>query len=340
MKTQVQTTKLFDQQRTVGKLVFLALVAVAFCSVGPLAIFAPAALVISILLYGRGLTIGAGFVGNAAVMGVSTLVKADLMARDQWGLYGVALLIAIMIAEVILRNINPAKGFTYIGMVLILLTTSGLFAFNQIQPGALKSKINVTVVNFMETLKKQKKENSGEISSEEARAFEEFIKKPDELTNQTYSMLPSIVFVMSLIGVWLGFYVALRNSFIWRHKVLYTFSAKDFIQFRAPEYFVWPLIIALLLLVATEYELAGLPAGMKDIGVNLLYCLGVFYLFQGFGVYSDFLKYIRIGGFLKSMFIVFTFFMAFRFLAILGIFDLWFDFRKYFTNKKNEGDSI
>lgn len=69
--------------------------------------------------------------------------------------------------------------------------------------------------------------------------------------------------------------------------------------------------------------------------------MGVFYLFQGFGVYNDFLKYLKIGGFIKTMFIAFTFILANKFLAILGIFDLWFDFRRFFTNKKkDEGDTI
>jgi hypothetical protein len=41
------------------------------------------------------------------------------------------------------------------------------------------------------------------------------------------------------------------------------------------------------------------------------------------------------------MFVVFTLVMAYKFLAILGMFDLWFDFRKFFTNKKkDEGDIL
>ena len=85
----------------------------------------------------------------------------------------------------------------------------------------------------------------------------------------------------------------------------------------------------------------GLPAGSEVIGRNLLYCLGVFYLFQGFGVYNDFLKFLKIGGFIKTLFIAFTLILAAKFLAILGIFDLWFDFRRFFTNlKKDKGDTI
>ena len=92
------------------------------------------------------------------------------------------------------------------------------------------------------------------------------------------------------------------------------------------------------MLVGADY---GLPKESEVIGRNLLYCLGVFYLFQGFGVYNDFLKYLRIGGFIKTLFIAFTLILGARYLALLGIFDLWFDFRRFFTNsKKDEGDTI
>jgi len=31
---------------------------------------------------------------------------------------------------------------------------------------------------------------------------------------------------------------------------------------------------------------------------------------------------------------------SFKYLAIIGMFDLWFDFRKYFTKKNDEGDML
>jgi uncharacterized membrane protein len=89
-------------------------------------------------------------------------------------------------------------------------------------------------------------------------------------------------------------------------------------------------------MVGADY---GLGKIASVVGGNILYCLGVFYLFQGFGVYSDFLQYLRIRGFLKTLFIVFTLVMAFKFLAIIGMFDLWFDFRKYLTNTNNKNDT-
>jgi uncharacterized membrane protein len=85
-------------------------------------------------------------------------------------------------------------------------------------------------------------------------------------------------------------------------------------------------------MVGADY---GLGKTAAVVGGNILYCLGVFYLFQGFGIYNDFLKYLRIRGFVKTLFIVFTLVMAFKFLAIIGMFDLWFDFRKYLTNNTN-----
>jgi uncharacterized protein YybS (DUF2232 family) len=203
----------------------------------------------------------------------------------------------------------------------------------------VKTELNNSVVKLLNMVKEQNKDNDALNSGgDEARAFQDFISKPEELTNEIFVNLPAIIFVFAFFGLWVSLYMTLRNSVVWRYKNLYSYTLKDLINFRAPDFFVWPLIASLVCLVGADY---GFPKMTEIIGNNLLYCLGVFYLFQGFGVYNAFLQYLRIGGFIKTIFVVFTLVMAFKFLAILGMFDLWFDFRKFFTNsKKDEGDIL
>ena len=330
-----QTTHPFDHNASVGKLLFLAIISAALCSFGPMCVFAPVPLAIAFLLYGRLITfavgaVTAGLMWTAAITvpGFPTYVVA---------LYAMTFFIAFMISESIYRNISPVRALIFSGLIVVTILGSVLIAVDKISPITLKGEISSSVSAVLNQLKKQK-QASTEISGEEERAFDEFVSKPEALTNEIYSSLPLIVFVFSYLGLWVSLYVTLRNSIVWRSKVLYNYNLKDLTNFKVPEFFVYPLILSLVLWVGADH---GLPAGSEVIGRNLLYSLGVFYLFQGFGVYNDFLKYLKIGGFIKTMFLAFTFILANKFLAILGIFDLWFDFRRFFINKKkDEGDTI
>jgi uncharacterized protein YybS (DUF2232 family) len=335
-KPEVQHGKVFDHRASFGKLVFLAIISVALCSFGPLSVFAPVPLILAFLLYGRLTTLFIGGVCTSALWFISVKYNIPFVIA---GMYLTAFLYAILIGEVILRNINPVKGLIYSGIILVTLIGGSLVVANYYGKFSVKTELNNSVVKLLNMVKEQNKDNDALNSGgDEARAFQDFISKPEELTNEIFVNLPAIIFVFAFFGLWVSLYMTLRNSVVWRYKNLYSYTLKDLINFRAPDFFVWPLIASLVCLVGADY---GFPKMTEIIGNNLLYCLGVFYLFQGFGVYNAFLQYLRIGGFIKTIFVVFTLVMAFKFLAILGMFDLWFDFRKFFTNsKKDEGDIL
>ncbi len=328
-------SQFFDQQATVAKLFFLAVLTVALCSFGPMSIVAPVPLAIAFLLYGRVVTISLAMFSLAVLWTAGSMIKGFPLFIA--GMYLMAFLYALLVAEIIFRNINPVKGLTYAGLLLVIVGGSFLIAFNKISPTSLKGEISQSVNMVMTELKKNRVESS-EVSGEEQRAFDDFVNKPEALTNDIYNSLPLILFAGSFFGLWISLYVTLRNSMVWRYKVLYNHSLKDLAHFKVPEFFVYPLIFSLVLWLGADY---GLPAGSEVIGRNLLYCLGIFYLFQGFGIYNDLLKYLRVRGFIKTLFIAFTFILATKFLAVLGLFDMWFDFRRFFKNKKkDEGDTI
>jgi hypothetical protein len=333
---EVQSKKQFVQDASVGKLLFLAIVSVALCSFGPLSVFAPVPLVLAFLIYGRLTTLFVGGMSTSLLWFFTTKFAVPMVIA---GMYLTSLLYAILIAELIIRNINPVRGLIATGAILVTFIGGGLVAYNQVSKVSIKTELQTSVVKLMAMVKEQNKNNDAlNAGGDEARAFQDLISKPVELANEIYGILPAIIFVFSFFGLWISLYMTLRNSMIWRHKHFYNYSLKDLINFKTPDFFVWPLILSLVCVVGADY---GLPSYAHVIGSNLLYCLGVFYLFQGFGVYNAFLHYLRIGGFLKTMFVVFTLVMAYKFLAILGMFDLWFDFRKFFTNKKkDEGDIL
>lgn len=334
-KTETNSIHNFDQRSSFPKLMFLAIIAVALCSFGPLSIFAPVPLILAFLLYGRMTTVFLGVISVAILWFVS--MKFAQMPFLLVGVYAVAFLYAVLIAEIIFRNINPVKGLIRSGLVLVTIAGVSLFWYNQLGKTSIKAQLLSTIEATFEKVKESNKEVFAS-GGEDARAIQEVLAKPQELADEIYSILPSIVFIVAFLGLWVSFFMTLRNSLIWRYRHLYNYGLKDLIHFKAPEFFVYPLIASLVLMVGADY---GLGKIASVIGGNILYCLGVFYLFQGFGIYNDFLAYLRIRGFVKTLFIVFTLVMAFKFLAIIGMFDLWFDFRKYLTNtndSKGEGD--
>ncbi len=329
-----QASKTFDQNATVAKLLFLGVISIVLSLFGPLVLFAPVPLTVAFLLYGRFLTFVVGGLSLAVIWGIFLSVKGFHVASV--GMYLVSFLYALLVAEIIFRDINPVRGLTLGGLFLVLLSGSALLAFNKLSNVSLETEIHNQTAMLMKDLKEQQKKASG-LSGKEAMEFENLVDHPKKLSTQIYNSLPSIVFVFSFFGLWISLFVTLRNSIIWRYKVHYKFNSADLLRFKAPDFFVWPLITSLVMIVGTGY---GLPPEAETVGTNIMFCLGVFYLFQGFGVYNDFLKFIKIGGFMKVLFLVFTLFMAYKFLALLGLFDLWFDFRKYFIKKKDEGDIL
>lgn len=327
--------KIFDQRASIGKLMFLTIISVALCSFGPISVFAPVPLILAFLLYGRLTTF---FIGGIIVSALMVFSTKFALPQVIAGMYITAFLYAILIAEVVLRNVNPVKGLIFSGILLVTIIGGSLIAYEQVTKVTIKAELRASVVKLVAMVKEKNKDNEAFNNGEEGRAIQEAISKPNEMADEIYSLLPTVIFVTAFFGLWISLYMTLRNSIIWRYKNLYSYTLKDLIDFRAPEFFVWPLIFSLVCVVGADY---GLPKIAEVIGGNLLYCLGVFYLFQGFGVYNAFLKYLKIGGFMKTMFVVFTLVMAFKFLAVLGMFDMWFDFRKFLTNKKkDEGDIL
>ena len=70
--------------------------------------------------------------------------------------------------------------------------------------------------------------------------------------------------------------------------------------------------------------------------MTIIKCLGIFYFFQGFGIFSDLLNFLGVLGFLRTFIVMAVMFTAYPLVAAGGLFDNWFDFRKYFVKPKIE----
>ena len=107
------------------------------------------------------------------------------------------------------------------------------------------------------------------------------------------------------------------------------------INFSLPEAFVVGVVISLMLQIFGEKFAWWLPV----LGSAMLSFFGVFYLFIGFGIYSDFLDHYKIKGFFRTFLIVITFLTAplLIVVALVGLFDTFINFRKFL--KTNNSDT-
>lgn len=317
-------------------LIFLQIFAVVLCFVVPFSLFAPVPIAIALLLYGRlpSLFFSALI---AAIVWYLTMRFPTNVGAFLSGVHLVSVFCGVLISEVISRNLNPIKGLMITGFTFVLITAGIIVVNDRVGTVKLKGQITQAVDQFVKELKENNKEQLSK-NNEEARIINGLVSNPSQIVDGIYKFVPAIIFVSIFFAIWVALYLTLRMAKVWRYKNLYAFSTRDLISFKTPDFFVYPLIASLVLYVGSDH---GFGKDSEVIGLNLLYSLGVFYLFQGFGVFYDFLTFLRIGGVFKTAMLTFVMVTSFKFLALIGIFDLWFDFRKYFIKKNNdEGDML
>jgi uncharacterized protein YybS (DUF2232 family) len=93
---------------------------------------------------------------------------------------------------------------------------------------------------------------------------------------------------------------------------------------KAPERLVWGLIGAGVLLIL------NLDLRVTLFALNVMMVLGTIYLFQGLSISAYYFQQWRLPGFFRGALYGFFFLQQFATLGVmlLGLFDLWFDFRR------------
>ena len=331
--TSAESYKVFDNKSSFGKLVFLTVIAIALCSFTPLVLLAPVPIAIAFLLYGRLTAFGMGALSVGILWLVTTYFKVPAAVG---AIYGMSFLYALLISEVIYRDVSPVKGLLTTGTLLFAITMSIIGSVQFTKPMLLKTELSTLVTK---TFNEQKEQNKKllDAGTEEAREMKAMLDNPEKIVTDIYNNTPAIVFISVFLGIWLSLFVLLRNAKIWRYKVYYHFGIKDLLQFKVPEYMVWLFIFGLVCYLGQDY---GLGAMGEIIGINLLACLSILYFFQGFGIYNDFLSYAKIGGLFRIILTTFTIIYAWKMLVVVGVFDLWFNFRKFLKKQNGEGDKI
>ncbi len=103
---------------------------------------------------------------------------------------------------------------------------------------------------------------------------------------------------------------------------------------RVPEPWIWPLIISIGLGMFTG-------GGLQALGLNMAIFLAVPYFLQGMAVIQTLFRRYRISAPMRAIFYVMLLIAEFLLLviAILGLFDTWFNFRGHMPQRNSTEDS-
>lgn len=317
-----------------GRLAFLGLMSAALSSFQLFWLFVPVPLTLALLIYGRGKGAMLGLVGTLLLFVLS--INTKIYPLVAVAVFAGAFVEALLIGEIFYRKMNPIKGLLIAGFVMLSIITIGIGSAHFLGKISLSEVVLQSVTTMLEQVKNTNAEFL-KAGGEEARMWRDFISQPELLVKKIMEIAPMALFGSIYFGLWLCLFIVLRNSLVWKQKLNYPFLLRDLIEFKVPFQIVWALIFGLAL-----YLLGDQFFGERALvwGETIIYCVGIFYFFQGFGVFSDFLTFIRIFGFIRMTMIFLTIFTAWKFIAVVGLFDVWFNFRRFFKKKNNEGDML
>lgn len=335
--------KSYEQgQLGLWKLLFLGVFALALSTVPLLGLFVATPLVMASILYGRTKSY---LMSAILVFGTYILSRVPGMSADvgsifamQFSLLLFGSLVAIATSEIILRKVAPTVGVLKVGAsfaLIVFFTLGGFAVFKGMEQ--VRTDAESVVSSRIEQLRTEPEyqqflKNGGE----QAIALESTLSQTKEISDSFITWMPAAAAVGFFIATWVAMLLVLRNSMVWRVRFDYPFHTNDLLKFRLPDQFVWVLILGMAMaLVGSSLE----NFAIKAFGFNILYALGVFYFFQGLGIYLDFLTHLRIFGLMRSLLVIFTVFMAAKVIAFIGVFETWANFRRFFNNQNdNEGD--
>lgn len=315
-------------QLSTGRLVLLGLSSVVLCMSFIMSVFAPFPIALAVILYGRSKGLFIGSLGLALSFAFAAYFFKDLTL---FGFYACVFIFGFGIAEIVSRGISPIKGLVAFGLgfIFILAAAFGYIVKSQdLTPQQFILKQLEASKDKLDEQKKIIQESSQEGSIEVLQLLD----RPDLIAKQMIESMPGYLFMGVFTMLWFNMFLVLKSRRLLMSANDYPYSEKNLLNFKVPFGFVALLAIGLVLVIWDKQ----IGPYSDVIGFTIIKCLGIFYFFQGFGVFSDLLSYMGIMGFFRTVMVMVVIFMAYYLIAAAGLFDNWFDFRKYFVKPKIE----
>ncbi len=312
-----------------GRLALLGLSSVILCMSFIMSVFAPFPIALAVILYGRTKGLLTGLLGLAISFTFAAFYFSDLTL---FGFYVCVFIFGFGIAEIATRGIHPVKGIVTFGLGFILLV-AGSFAWIVKSEGMTPQQLILKQLEASKTKLDQQKKLIAESSDENSIEVLQLLDRPDLIAKEMVESLPGYLFMGVFIMLWFNAFLVLKSRRLLLSANEYAYSERNLLNFKVPFGFVLVLAIGLILAVwGKDFGYAY----SEVVGITIIKCLGIFYFFQGFGIFTDLLTFMGIMGFFRTLIVMAVIFMAYYLIVAAGLFDNWFDFRKYFVKPKIE----
>ncbi|MFY7991844.1 MAG: DUF2232 domain-containing protein [Bacteriovoracaceae bacterium] len=314
-----------NPQLSFGRLALLGLSSVVLSASFIMSIFAPFPIALAVIMYGRLRGYAIGALGAMVCFVLASLLFKDLVL---FGFYLCVLLFGFGIAEIVQRGIRPVRGLVIFGLLFLTVISSLGGFFLKSQNLSAEQYIVQQIEQSSDKLEEQKKLiKQSESTDIEALTL---LDNPKLLAKELIKTFPGYIFIAMFIMLWFNMFMVLKSRRLLFAGNDYPHSEHDLLRFQVP--FAWISLLVVGLVLATWGQDLG-QLWYEDAGMNIIKCLGLFYFFQGFGVLSDFLSFLGIVGFWRSLLVMSIIFLGSTVVAMAGLLDNWFEFRKYFVKK-------
>ncbi|MCY4643578.1 MAG: DUF2232 domain-containing protein [Bacteriovoracales bacterium] len=240
-------------------------------------------------------------------------------------LYLLACSMAIVVGEILIRKIQPSRAVLGIGLFLAVTVFLGGGTLIYQNKENVSESLKTSLVKIQDQVQKEPPKQAVEFQDH----LQYMIDRAEEIVTST----PTYIFIGLFLGIWLNLYLVLRGHKTLLLKRNYPYQLGHLTHLRLPG---WTAYLAIGLLALYTLPEGTVGKDLQTFAAGGTYVLGTFFFLQGFGVYLEYLHFLKIKGFLQSFLIFMTAVFANTLLAVVGILDLWFDFRRFFKNKDKD----
>jgi hypothetical protein len=228
-------------------------------------------------------------------------------------LYGVLLVVALSMRLFIGRG-SPALAVAVPATLIFVLVMAGIFSAAQEQGVA----VTTVVSGWADTVMSEStRASAGVFSGKELSDFQDMLSL---VRDRMVKLFPALVLTGATFMLWLNLLVIAVKG-----------RAANLGEWRSPEVMIGLFIIAGLLTIVPMQ-------GISTVGLNLLIVVGQVYFFQGIAIVSVFMAErgwpLLIRWPLYILIVIQIYMMVI--VAGLGLFDAWFDFRKWIRTPKGD----
>jgi len=265
-----------------------------------------------------------------------------LLLREGWRMGGLASLGAVFIVGVAIKPVialyffvqfvllglvavyllEKRATFGYVMLVSSLVVMIGFFSLLAFRAHSLHQGV-------FETLKKPIQENIHMVLENYPGMSVGETREMEGMFQKMLSLLIVLVPVLVVIGSWLilfvNFYLLDRIQLVPGRKILEGF---DLNRWRTPDHFIW-------LVIFPGFAIFFLSGTFRIVALNVLVASLTVYFFQGLCIVNFYLERRKMPSFVK--FLIYFTLVVVQVVAVLvvimGLLDMWLDFRRIFPIK-------